>query len=312
METKQPKVILFGSSLGGRRAYDYLKDRRQILAYCDNSLKRQGKTLRGRPILSPQAAVDLQPDEFWISSMYFYEITAQLLRMGVDKKKIFIVDPSVLDGMRAGGKPALAATEAIIWGVSLAAQRAFNYYHANYHIRGFVTTQPAPRGYTFCQQPLFCPQDLAKMEWDALWVPAQAEAEARRMLEPSGAPLWRLDVLPAQVTDTEVEPLWQLRRWPFRRRVAIWGLGPLSQETLRRVKKTENFVCFVNEDIDAAGAAGKLLGRPVVSLRDFLSLGCDKVYLTDDSEQALKLLWGVSPVHPLDIEIVDGAILRQE
>lgn len=305
MPHTQPSVVLFGASLGGRRGYQHLKERRNILAFCDNSPKKQGTRLCGCPVLSPAQAVALQPDEVWISSMYYYEITAQLIQLGVDRKRIFMVDPSILDGYRAANKPSLSATRVLLWGVGLASQRAYNYYQSSYNILGFISTDPRFADVSFCQKPIFTPAQALKQSADCVWTPDAAFADAQKTLEPLGFPLWRLDRLPASITDTPVEPLWQLGGGFFRRKVIIAGDGPLAHKTLERTQSHERTLCFVTpQDSPVSVTSVRVLPLQVA-----VTLPAKKIYVAHTPAEPLLSELLSADLKGKDIEIVDPYIL---
>lgn len=58
-----------------------------IIAFIDNNPERQGE-YRGKPVLSPNIAVQLEYDELVICSSFFSEIEAQAIELGYDKSKI--------------------------------------------------------------------------------------------------------------------------------------------------------------------------------------------------------------------------------
>lgn len=304
----QPKtsIVLFGASVGGRRGYQHLKDRRNILAFCDNSPQKQGTQLCGKPVMAPAQAVQLKPDEFWISSMYFYEITAQLIQLGVDRKKIFIVDPSVLDGYRAANKPSVSATRVLIWGVSLAAQRAYNYYQSSYNILGFISADQRLTGLTFCQKPIFTPAQIATQSADCVWMPHQDAAQAKAVLTNAGVEDWRLDQLAPEVTDTPAEPLWQPATGFFRRRVVVMGTGPLAQRTQELTQMYEQVICFCSDNPTTL-KVGKV---SVLPLEQAVASKFTKIYIAEDTYQSTLDRLLQQNISGKDIEIVDPIILH--
>lgn len=58
-----------------------------IIAFIDNNPERHGE-YRGRPVLSPKIAVQLEYDELVICSSFFSEIEVQAIELGFDKSKI--------------------------------------------------------------------------------------------------------------------------------------------------------------------------------------------------------------------------------
>ena len=58
-----------------------------IVAFIDNNPERHGE-YRGKPVLSPKIAVQLEYDELVICSSFFSEIEVQAIELGFDKSKI--------------------------------------------------------------------------------------------------------------------------------------------------------------------------------------------------------------------------------
>lgn len=87
MDKKQ--VILFGASNMGEEAYSLLKDRYDIVNFCDNDEKKWGKKFCNTPIISPD---DLKLSkykdiEIIITSTYNIEISQQLRNMNLKNFK---------------------------------------------------------------------------------------------------------------------------------------------------------------------------------------------------------------------------------
>ncbi|NFF64914.1 TDP-N-acetylfucosamine:lipid II N-acetylfucosaminyltransferase [Clostridium sporogenes] len=85
------KIILFGASKMGEAAYVLLKDKYEIIYFCDNDKNKCGTQLYGIEIISPQ---NLKVDEFksikiLITSMYYKEIIRQLTNLGLGNFEIF-------------------------------------------------------------------------------------------------------------------------------------------------------------------------------------------------------------------------------
>lgn len=61
------KIILFGSGQGGQMATKWLPADWELLAFADNSPKKQGTYLNGIPVISPARIPDFAPDLVWIT-----------------------------------------------------------------------------------------------------------------------------------------------------------------------------------------------------------------------------------------------------
>lgn len=89
-------IILFGASKLGEIAYDFLKDKYNILNFCDNNKQKAGQYFHGIKIISFQELMDLvscRDFEIIISSQYSNEIKAQLIQNGIKKFRDFIYLP---------------------------------------------------------------------------------------------------------------------------------------------------------------------------------------------------------------------------
>ena len=93
---KMQRIMIFGAGEGGRRALDNLSEDCRIACILDNDPKKQGTTLAGIPVCSPDRALEPEVDQVLIASYYSSEIFEQLLEMGVDVRKIEVLDYELL------------------------------------------------------------------------------------------------------------------------------------------------------------------------------------------------------------------------
>lgn len=83
-------VILFGASNFGNTAYLFLKDKYNIIYYCDNDINKVGKTLNDIEIIDEHKLKELDQDyDIIITSSYFREIAMQLKKMNINEYFIF-------------------------------------------------------------------------------------------------------------------------------------------------------------------------------------------------------------------------------
>ena len=88
------KTILFGASQLGKLAFDYLKNKYDIVYYCDNDKNKVGNQFNGLEIIDVQKLEKLVMIKNYfiiISSYYYKEIGEQLISLGInhDKFKVF-------------------------------------------------------------------------------------------------------------------------------------------------------------------------------------------------------------------------------
>lgn len=79
------RVIVFGAGQSGRMVARWMPSGIELCAYTDNSPTLWGKNVEGHPVLTPQQAIDLKPDEFWIAILNrdaVPKIRSQLIELG--------------------------------------------------------------------------------------------------------------------------------------------------------------------------------------------------------------------------------------
>ncbi|EIC22327.1 nucleoside-diphosphate sugar epimerase/dehydratase [Thiorhodovibrio frisius] len=93
------KGIIFGASLGGRRALKSLRKEYDIVGFVDNDRSKHGQDFMGRFVWPPAEIVNRDVDKIFIASVYAPEIMYQLLReYGILKSKIVVVPAEILSG----------------------------------------------------------------------------------------------------------------------------------------------------------------------------------------------------------------------
>lgn len=83
------RIIIFGASNTGKKAYQMLKTQYEIIAFCDNNEELIGTKLFDIPIISPESIGDIRNDIVVIASVYHMEITRQLYILGIKNIKLF-------------------------------------------------------------------------------------------------------------------------------------------------------------------------------------------------------------------------------
>lgn len=97
MASKQ-KVIIFGAGLGGKRAARFLRKRYEVVGFADNSKEKHGTRFMGKLIIAPEELAGQDVDLIIIASMYAYDIFGQLQKLGIDMRRVEVVDHAVLGG----------------------------------------------------------------------------------------------------------------------------------------------------------------------------------------------------------------------
>lgn len=90
------RVMVFGAGEGGGRALSHLRGKAEVICILDNDPKKRGMTLDGVQICAPGRAAEPDVDQILIASVYSIEIFDQLLALGVDVRKIDVLDHELL------------------------------------------------------------------------------------------------------------------------------------------------------------------------------------------------------------------------
>ena len=91
------RVMVFGGGEGGRRALSHLRGKVEVICVLDNDPRKHGSKLEGIPICAPSRASEPQVDQVLIASIHSVEIFDQLLGLGVDVRKIDVLEHESLN-----------------------------------------------------------------------------------------------------------------------------------------------------------------------------------------------------------------------
>ena len=91
-------IIIFGASLGGKRALRHLKKGDKAIFFSDNDSKKFGTFLSDLEIIAPKDIILKDFDIILIASSYVDEIFSQLVEMGIEYNKIEVVSSEILSG----------------------------------------------------------------------------------------------------------------------------------------------------------------------------------------------------------------------
>ncbi|MBQ4284428.1 MAG: asparagine synthase, partial [Lachnospira sp.] len=67
-------IIIFGASKAGEEAYEFLKDRYNVIGFVDNDERKWGMEFCGIKVYSPKKCVEIKDCTVVIASMYVTEI----------------------------------------------------------------------------------------------------------------------------------------------------------------------------------------------------------------------------------------------
>ena len=82
------KIIIFGCGSLGKRVYNTYKINNEIVAFCDNDPKKQGKSYEGISVKAPSEICNIKFDKIIVSSTYYQSIIEQLHKYNIPHKKI--------------------------------------------------------------------------------------------------------------------------------------------------------------------------------------------------------------------------------
>lgn len=91
-------VILFGASKLGEIAYIMLKDKYNIIKYCDNDKSKKGNKINDIEIININELNKYEFDKIIICSQYYKEISEQLIDLGIYNYEVFRVNFNTLNG----------------------------------------------------------------------------------------------------------------------------------------------------------------------------------------------------------------------
>jgi glycosyltransferase involved in cell wall biosynthesis len=93
------RIILFGASEAGARAYKNLCVHHDVFAFADNDSEKQGTKFFELPVYRPTEICTLEYEFIVVTSMYVTAISRQLRELGVGKGKIIFEAESRLDAL---------------------------------------------------------------------------------------------------------------------------------------------------------------------------------------------------------------------
>lgn len=81
------KVIIFGAGSSGKKLFERIRNDKTVICFTDNNPMLWGTFIFGIPVISPTDAIEKSYERIYVSSLPgMYEISEQLIRMGVDPK----------------------------------------------------------------------------------------------------------------------------------------------------------------------------------------------------------------------------------
>lgn len=95
------EIVIFGASLGGRRAIAWAKRYGKVVGFIDNNAALRGKSIAGRPVYPPS---EIQAHPEWdvviSSEIHYKEMDAQLNALGIDDARVRFCPRCYLNGSR--------------------------------------------------------------------------------------------------------------------------------------------------------------------------------------------------------------------
>ena len=76
---QKTRILIFGTGAGGINFYKSCRGRYNVIGFLDNNQQKQGQTLFGKTVHSPQCLSELTFDQIIIASDYYREIYPQLV-----------------------------------------------------------------------------------------------------------------------------------------------------------------------------------------------------------------------------------------
>jgi phosphorylcholine metabolism protein LicD len=124
-------IILFGASEFGKKALEYYKtkDDINIIAFCDNDIKKHNKFIDNIEIISPKEIKNTNYNLIIITSLYDEEIYKQLTAMGIKKELILIESINTISSCFGQGDKLQMAYELLFFICNL-----FNKNNIQYHL----------------------------------------------------------------------------------------------------------------------------------------------------------------------------------
>jgi ABC-type Fe3+-hydroxamate transport system substrate-binding protein len=82
------RVAIYGAGSLGRRCRSQLATRADVVAFVDSDQTRDGTSVDGLPVVSPERLDDLDPDVVIVASMYWPQILNRLNDCGWDDERV--------------------------------------------------------------------------------------------------------------------------------------------------------------------------------------------------------------------------------
>lgn len=91
MRRDKEKIIVFGTGSYMKSKLDVLKEKYNIVKFSDNNKENWGKIIENVNVIDPCEILEYNFDYIVIASMYWFEIGKQLIEMGIENKKILLL-----------------------------------------------------------------------------------------------------------------------------------------------------------------------------------------------------------------------------
>lgn len=93
------KIVIFGTGNAGRAIFENFKEGKnyEILGFIENNAALVGSEYKGYKVFSAKEAASLDCDFFVMSGAWADDMSEQLLSLGIEKSKIFILPPGALN-----------------------------------------------------------------------------------------------------------------------------------------------------------------------------------------------------------------------
>ena len=94
------RIFLFGTGSGLRDFLSLLPDDVEVAGLCDNDVQKQGKTVVGYPVYSPEEAAKQTFDFLVVTARTGEAMREQLVKLGVDRERILLFYSNFDKGLR--------------------------------------------------------------------------------------------------------------------------------------------------------------------------------------------------------------------
>lgn len=83
------KITIFGTGSGADKIINSLKEDIEVIVFVDNNIEKHNTIYKGKKVINPVEINEYSYDAIVIGSQYNFEIKKQLIKMEIDKNKIF-------------------------------------------------------------------------------------------------------------------------------------------------------------------------------------------------------------------------------